>query len=218
MPAIRWNVQYWMLKWELDCITRFSFSFRCNNIRNSKVHVALERKWNVCSWNVNILNMWDFVSAFCFHQVYNVGNLHRSVNNVQNVNKSKSFNRSNASNVKFYEEENEFIWTVEGENFDSNIVDWAYAKLNKDEIERERYFIESAATKWYSPGRLLLNRTWTISFVHFPERLWARLPFAVHANHPTRMQTAAKEEKIEKTTLKRIMFLSMLSPMWKFVL
>lgn len=158
------------------------------------------------------------MSAIQFPFFIHIHTLHWSMNNVQNVNKSKSFNRSNASNVRFYEEENEFIWTVEGENFDSNIVDWAYAKLNKDEIERERYFIESAATKWYSPGRLLLNRTWTISFVHFPERLWARLPFAVHANHPTRMQTAAKEEKIEKTTLKRIMFLSMLSPMWKFVL
>lgn len=78
------------------------------------------------------------MSAIQFPFFIHIHTLHRSVNNVQNVNKSKSFNRSNASNVKFYEEENEFIWTVEGENFDSNIVDWAYAKLNKDEIERER--------------------------------------------------------------------------------
>lgn len=53
-----------------------------------------------------------------------------------------------------------------------------------------------------SPERLLLNRIWTIWFVHFPKILSAHSPFVVHASLPARMQTARRENgKVKENTI-----------------
>lgn len=59
--------------------------------------------------------------------------------------------------------------------------------------------LEKKHEKENSPERLLLNRIWTIWFVHFLKRLSVHSPFVVHASLPTRMQMAKKKDGKSKS-------------------
>lgn len=81
----------------------------------------------------------------------------------------------------------EFIYrSTEGTKFNTIMLNWMWkTQLKIDEQGKERD----------SPERLLLNRIWTIWFVHFLKTLSVRSPFVVHASPPMRMQTARKKQK-----------------------